>query len=60
MTLPPELAKQQVRIREVAAAFGLRSTRSVRAACRWAADREERDAAFAALLHEVGRVLPRT
>ena len=41
----------------VAAAFGLRSERAVREACRWAEREEGRDGRYASLLHEVGRVL---
>jgi chromosomal replication initiation ATPase DnaA len=41
----------------VARAFQ-RSVRTVRDACRWAAAEQERDGRFAALLHELGRVLP--
>jgi len=41
----------------VAAAFGLRSPRAVREACRWAAREADRDGRFATMLHEVGRVL---
>ena len=41
---------------EVAAAFGLRSIRTVREACRWAEREQQRDRRFAALLHEVARV----
>jgi chromosomal replication initiation ATPase DnaA len=43
----------------LAAAFGLRSDRAVREACRWAAREVGRDGRYAALLHEVGRVVPR-
>ena len=44
---------------EIAKAFGLRSVRTVREACRWADQEQRRDRRFAALLHEVARVLPR-
>jgi len=44
---------------DVAASFGLKSGRTVREACRWAVREAAQDPRFAALLHEVGRVLPR-
>ncbi|MHC4548163.1 MAG: hypothetical protein ACYTEZ_05235 [Planctomycetota bacterium] len=45
--------------RAIASAFGLRSTRTVLEACRWAAREQDRDRRYAALLHEVARVLPK-
>ncbi|MHC4931369.1 MAG: hypothetical protein ACYTGV_04170 [Planctomycetota bacterium] len=44
---------------EIATSFGLKSSRAVREARRWALREEERDRRFAALLHELRRVLPR-
>jgi len=46
--------------RHVAAAFELRSERALKEACRWAEQEQARDRRYAALLHEVGRVLPGT
>ena len=43
----------------IAESFGLKSVRTVREACRWAEREQRRDRRFAALLHEVARVLPR-
>ena len=43
----------------IAESFGLKSVRTVREACRWAEYEQRRDRRFAALLHEVARVLPR-
>ncbi len=45
--------------REIAEAFGLRSTRPVAEACRWAERERNRDRRYAALFHEVARVLPK-
>ena len=45
--------------RAIAEAFGLKSVRSVREACRWAEREQERDPRFGAVLHELGRVLPK-
>lgn len=45
--------------REIAAAFGLRSTRPVAEACRWAERERTRDRRYAAMFHEVARVLPK-
>jgi hypothetical protein len=45
--------------REIAAAFGLRSTRPVLEACRWAEREQRRDRRYAAALHEVARILPK-
>ncbi len=42
----------------VASALGLKSERSVREGCRWVERQKERDPRFAALVHEVERVLP--
>jgi chromosomal replication initiation ATPase DnaA len=44
---------------EIAAAFGLRSTRAVLEACRWVERERKRDRRYAAMFHEVARVLPR-
>jgi len=44
----------------VARAFGLKSLKAVGEACRWADRQQERDHAFASVLHEVARVRPRT
>jgi len=43
---------------ELAGAFGLRSPRSVREACRWARLQQARDETFAGILKELSRVLP--
>jgi hypothetical protein len=43
----------------IAAAFDLRSVRTVREACHWAARERNRNRAFGTILHELGRVLPR-
>lgn len=45
---------------EIAAAFGLRSVRAVRDACRWVERHEASDTRLAAFIHEVGRVLPKS
>ena len=44
--------------KSVASALGLKSERSVREGCRWVERQKERDPRFAALVHEVERVLP--
>jgi chromosomal replication initiation ATPase DnaA len=43
----------------VARHFGFRSERALREACRWVEREEARDRRFAALVHEVARVLPK-
>jgi chromosomal replication initiation ATPase DnaA len=43
--------------KEIAAAFGLRSPRAVLEACRWVEREQARDRRYAAMFHEVARVL---
>ena len=45
--------------KDIAAAFGLRSTRAVLEACRWAEREQKRDRHYAAAFHEVARILPK-
>lgn len=45
--------------REIAEAFGLRSTRAVHEACHWAEREQQRDRRYAALFHEVARIRPK-
>jgi chromosomal replication initiation ATPase DnaA len=46
-----------LRDKEIVAAFGLRSTRAVVEACRWVDREQQRDRRYAAMFHEVARVL---